>query len=327
MTSKRILVIHTGGTIGMVRGPDGFAPGAGVVEEEIARLLAGPHAGLSIELHRLDPLIDSANATPEDWNRIAAAIEAHHDRYDGVLITHGTDTLAFCAAALTFALEGLARPVVLTGAMLPLTEPGSDGPRNLSDALATAASAEAGVMVQFAGRLLHGARIRKTHSHFFDAFAAEPTDAPPLRSGDALLRHAYTCPEVTVLPVAPGGSGRVLQHAVETCDGLVLRCFGSGTVPNTAQIETALRTAEARGVPIVAVSQCPEGGMALGTYAAGAVLVRHGVVDGRDMTMEAAYAKLILALGRGSDLTAMRAFLAAPLCGEFRTAARSDRGA
>ncbi|UXX81955.1 asparaginase [Roseovarius pelagicus] len=317
MTSRRILLIHTGGTIGMVRTDHGFAPQDGVVEDEIARLLAGPHAGLSIKMVRLDPLIDSANATPSDWNRIATAIADHHAKYDGFLVTHGTDTLAFCAAALTFALEGLERPVILTGAMLPLTEPGSDGQRNLSDALSALDHTAPGVHVQFAGRLMHGARLRKTHSHSFDAFAAEPTNAPPLRIGPTLVQHNYPGAQVAVLPVAPGGAGAVLEYAAQQCDGIVLRCFGSGTVPNTQEMQNALRTAETRAIPIIAVSQCPEGGIALGTYAAGAILSRHGVVDGHDMTVEAAYAKLLLALAQERNLAGQRTFLATPLCGEF----------
>lgn len=320
MSSKRILLIHTGGTIGMTRTDHGFAPRDGVVEDEMARLLAGAHAGLSLKLLRLDPLIDSANATPRDWNRITAAIAEQHEKYDGFLITHGTDTLAYCAAALTFALEGLNKPVILTGSMLPLTEPGSDGHRNLDDALTALGTAAPGVQVQFAGRLMHGARLRKTHSHSFDAFAAEPTNAPPLRPGAALIRHEYPCRDCAVLPVAPGGSGTVLSHAAAQCDGIVLRCFGSGTVPNTPAMEQALRTAMDRAIPIIAVSQCPEGGIALGIYAAGAILSRHGVVDGHDMTVEAAYAKLLLALGQGGDITAQRAFLATPLCGEVSAA-------
>lgn len=316
---SRILLVHTGGTIGMIRTVDGFAPARGVVEREVARLTGSDDGAPYVEIVALEPLIDSANATPEDWNRIAKVIEARYEEFDGILVTHGTDTLAYTAAALCLALEGLNRPVILTGAMLPLGERGSDGTRNLSEALAAVSSADAGVWVQFAGRLLHGGRIRKTHSHFFDAFAAEPTDMPPRRAGtDGLVRHVYSRPDVAVLPVVPGGAGNLLLHAAQVCDGMVLRCFGSGTIPNTPYTEEALRAAEARGIPVLAVSQCPEGGIALGTYAAGAILVRHKAVDGRDMTVEAAYVKMILALGQGGGLEDARRFLATPLCGELR---------
>ncbi len=318
MAEKHILLIHTGGTIGMIRSGDGFTPARGVVEDEVARLLGGEHAGLSVEIVALEPLIDSANATPQDWNRIAETIVAGYDTADGFVVTHGTDTLAFTAAALTLALEGLEKPVILTGSMLPLSEPDNDGQRNLSDALFTVVTAAPGVWVQFAGRVLHGGRIRKTHSHSFDAFAEVPSDVPPRRSGGVgLVRHVFRTPDVAVLPVVPGGAGNLLLHAARSCDGIVLRCFGSGTIPNTPHTEEALRRADARGIPVLAVSQCPEGGIALGTYAAGAILTRHNAVDGRDMTMEAGYAKMILALSPGGDVATYRQFLSEPLCGEL----------
>ena len=318
MSETRILLIHTGGTIGMVRSGDGFAPKTGVVEDEVARLLRSDLVGLQVEIFRLDPLIDSANATPQDWNRITQAIEARHDDFDGFVVTHGTDTLAYTAAALTQSLENLGKPVILTGSMLPLSEPDNDGQRNLSDALLAIATAAPGVRVQFAGRLLHGARIRKTHSHSFDAFDAVPTGMAPLRSGhNGLTRHVYGTPDIAVLPVVPGGAGNVLKYAAQQCDGIVLRCFGSGTIPNTANTEEALRIAYARGIPVLAVSQCPEGGIALGTYAAGAILTRYHAVDGRDMTMEAGYVKMVLALSQSSDISTLRRFLSVPLCGEI----------
>lgn len=318
MTKPQILLIHTGGTIGMVRSGDGFAPQRGVVEGEVERLTRAGVVTAAVTIAPLEPLIDSANATPEDWNRITDTIMTHYADFDGFVVTHGTDTLAHSAAALTMALEGIAKPIVLTGAMLPLSVPENDGTRNLSDAFTTAQSAAPGVWVQFAGRVLHGGRLRKTHSTSYDAFAAVAADAPPLRTGaDGPVRHVYGRPDVAILPVAPGGAGNMLCHAAETCDGIVLRCFGSGTVPNTPRMRAALEKAEARGIPVLAVSQCPEGGMALGTYAAGAILTRHKAVDGRDMTMEAAYVKMILALSAGRDITALRGFLAAPLCGEL----------
>lgn len=318
MEKKRILLIHTGGTIGMARSGEGFAPAQGVVEVEIDRLLRGEQAGLRVDIAALEPLIDSANATPRDWNRIAETIANGYAEADGFVVTHGTDTLAFTAAALTMALEGLGKPVILTGAMLPLTERGSDGRRNLSDAMTAALTAPPGVWVQFAGRLLHGGRIRKTHSHAFDAFADVPSDAPPLRRGDrGLVRHVFGMPDIAVLPVVPGGAGNLILHAAQICDGLVLRCFGSGTLPNTPHTEEALRLAADRAIPVLAVSQCPEGGIALGTYAAGAILTRYNAVDGRDMTMEAGYAKMILTLSESGDVTKRRKFLSEPLCGEL----------
>ena len=317
MSPMRILLIHTGGTIGMVRSDDGFRPEVGVVEEEAARLCREVFQSTSITVQRLEPLIDSANATPQDWNRITETISAKYADFDGFLVTHGTDTLTYTAAALTMALQGLAKPVVMTGSMLPLTEPDNDGHRNLHDAITAVQTARPGVWVQFAGRLLHGGRIRKTHSDTFDAFAAVPSEAPPLHRGDMFQRHAFAPCEVAILPVAPGASSAVLSYAAAQCDGIVLRCFGSGTVPNTPDLMAALQNCARRNVPVIAVSQCAEGRIALGTYAAGAILKQNDVGDGRDMTMEAAYVKMVLALGRGGDVDEMRRFLTTPLAGEL----------
>ena len=308
----KTLLVHTGGTIGMIATETGFAPAEGVVEDFLAA-----HAPDTVDLCLLSPLIDSANATPADWDRIAKTIADHYAAYDAFLVTHGTDTLAYTAAALCFALEGLDKPVILTGAMLPLSVEGSDGGQNLLDALDATRTAPAGVWVQFAGRLLHGARVRKSHSRAFDAFAANPTGIAPRRAGPVLARHSTGAAKIAFLSVAPGVPTDLFQHAAETCDGLVLRCYGSGTVPGTPGLATALTTAQRRNIQILAVSQCPEGGMALGTYAAAAILRDHDVIDGRDMTVEAAYAKLSYVLAESPNPATRRALLERAFCGEF----------
>ena len=312
----RILAINTGGTIGMVRTERGFAPAKGVVAQALHALAPASNSGLAVEALDFDPLIDSADATPEDWNRIARAIAAGHDLYDGFLVVHGTDSMAYSAAALCFALEGLAKPVVLTGAMLALPEDGSDGTRNLADALAALQSAPPGVWLQFAGQLLHGTRLRKIHSTAFEAFTASPWDAPPLHAGPVFRRHEFRLRDIAVLSTTPGMSPVLLHQAAKHCDAILLRCYGSGTVPNTAALREALLTARKRSIPVLGVSQCAEGGVAFGTYAAGNLLIEAGVIDGGDMTAEAAYAKLMLALS-SADATGL---LQSILAGERRAA-------
>ena len=199
----KILVLHAGGTIGMVRTGDGFAPSAGLVEAELQRL-GSERASISThDLVTLVPSIDSANASPADWNRIAGAIAADYEGYDAFVVIHGTDTLAFTSAALCFALEGLGKAVILTGAMVPLSEPNSDGPANLAGALDAARSAKPGVWVQFAGKLMHGARVRKAHSSALDAFVAGTGAAPPCRTGGRLKSHRYGNASAAILSVAP----------------------------------------------------------------------------------------------------------------------------
>jgi L-asparaginase len=303
----KILMIHTGGTIGMVATAAGFAPAEGVIEQALADLGAA-----NVTLLPLRPLIDSAQATPKDWNRIASAIHDSRD-YDAFIVTHGTDTLAFTAAALCFALRGLTRPVILTGAMRPLTVENSDGLQNLTDALAACHTAKPGVWVQFAGQLLHGARIRKAHSHAMAAFSASPNPIPPRQNGNGLT--PYKPAEIAILTMAPGQSEAFLTHALTTLDAIVLRVFGAGTIPETPALRAGLLAAKARQCPIIAISQSPEGGVALGTYATGNLMLEFGVIDGCDMTPEAAYCKLahVLSLPMYERQAALKTCLA----GEF----------
>lgn len=311
-----ILLIHAGGTIGMVRSGRGFAPKPGLLEKALQTLRDMGELRAEVDVQSLSPLIDSANASPADWSRIAVAVAAGLDKYEGVVVTHGTDTMAYTAAALCFALEGLRRPVVLTGAMLPLTVAGSDGLRNLADALDAAQLAPAGVWLQFAGRRMHGARVRKSHASNPAAFEAVEDPTPPRLPGKSLVVHPFGAPEVAVLSMAPGVSQKVIHAALGQCDGIVLRCYGSGTVPKSRALSEGLIAARDRGAPVIAVSQCPEGSIALGTYAAGAILVDAGVIDGRDMTVEAAYVKLRHVLAYSDDPAVRHARLGQLLCGE-----------
>jgi len=311
-----IALIHTGGTIGMAQTDNGFAPAEGVIESEVAALNHRQALADTVDIQTLSPLIDSASATPHDWTRIARTIACNYADYDGFVVTHGTDTLAYTAAALCFALEGLSKPVILTGSMLPLTVAGNDGHRNLKEALWSASKASCGVWVQFAGRLLHGARVRKTHSTAFDAFSAGESDAAPFNAARRFRLCGFGDWNVAILSVSPGNPTGLFEYAMTNCDGVVLRCFGSGTAPDKSDLYSALRIARARDMPVVGVSQCPEGGMAMGSYAAGAVLRDNGVLDGRDITVEAAYAKLHHTLEFCSG-SARHARLVTPVCGEF----------
>lgn len=288
----------------MAQTPDGFAPKAGVLEECVARIGGA-------KVRALDPLIDSSAATPVEWNRIADAV-AQAGAYDRIVIVHGTDTMAYTAAALTFALQGLDRPVILTGSMLPLTVPGNDGEQNMHDALAAAQTARPGVWLSFAGRLLHGARVRKVNSQAFSAFDASDATVPPKRLGP-LNTHPFTPHDLAVLTVTPGMNAGLLTHVATTSDAIILRCFGSGTLPDTPDIRAALANAATRSIPVIAISQCGEGGVSFGTYAAGSALVDHGVIDGKGMTAEAAYVKTMLALGTPNPTE----FIRMPLAGEM----------
>ncbi|MGH1356721.1 MAG: asparaginase, partial [Thalassovita sp.] len=249
----RILLIHTGGTIGMAQTADGFAPQKGVVEQAVDQIVSSGAVQAEVEILTFDQLIDSAQLTPTDWLRIARHVHERHEQFDAFVVTHGTDTLAYSAAALCLALPGLQRPVIVTGAMLPLTVEGSDGWRNLTDALQAATSAPAGVWVQFAGNLLHGGRVRKSHSSALDAFEAEASEIAPVIPALQPSLNAVTQHNVGVFSVTPGVCQDLLDLAVERCDGVLLRCYGSGTAPDTPQMRAALKRARDRQIPVVAV--------------------------------------------------------------------------
>ncbi len=294
----------------MRAGAAGLAPAAGVLQDGLNTLVRSGAVQGAVQIVELDPLIDSAHARFADWNRIAAVIATRQREYDGFVITHGTDTLAYTAAALSFCLIGLMRPVVVTGSMLPFGADGSDAARNLADALQAAKSAAAGVWVQFAGQLLHGAKAYKASSQALNAFAAAPCAMPARRPG-ALAHLPYGATEIAVLSMAPNTSSRAIAAALDACDGAVIRVFGTGTMPSDPALDAALMAASARGVLMIAVSQSLIGGVKLGTYAAGGTLLRAGVADGGQITEAAAYAKLAHALTHGG-----RNVLAADLCGE-----------
>lgn len=312
----RLCVIHTGGTIGSVATPTGFAPKAGLVEDTLARLVAAGQVQGGYDMVVADPLIDSSQATVADWNWIAGEIAARHASHDGFVVIHGTDSLAYCGAALTLALEGLTKPVIVTGSMVPLSVPDNDGESNLIGAMAAACSAAAGVWVQFAGQLLPGTRVQKVHSVAHDAFGADRRNVEPRIAAEAFRHHPYAEKAIAVITLTPGIQAAMLGEMCNRADGVILRCFGSGNVPGDAAFRTFLRDLAARNVPVLAISQCAAGGMVMGTYSAGAALAEARAMDGKDLTLEAGYAKLMMGLSRfaGADL---RVFVETPICGEI----------
>ena len=279
-----LLLIHTGGTIGMGPGPQGLTPQPGLVEAAVA---AGLPPGVGLVTHLFAPLRDSADIGPADWNAMLDAMEAHPGL--PVIVTHGTDTMAFTGAALSRALIGTARRVVLCGAMQPLGQ-GGDAERNLDLALAAAHAPGAGVDLAFDGRLMAAAGLVKHDSHGRDAFRSHPQEVapPPVRRRfDPGLRLA-------VLTLSPGLPGEALAAMLAALDGAVLRVFGAGTVMADPAVLAALRDAVAAGKRLRAVSQCEAGGLAPGAYAAGAALWQAGVENGGHETPEAALIRLWL---------------------------------
>ena len=310
----RLLLIHTGGTISMVPGPKGFEPRAGVAEQLARTIVEEDLPEVALEIHAFDPLIDSASIGPGHWNRLVALIEESQPAHDGVVITHGTDTLAYTSAALSFALQGLDCSVVVTGAMRPITSEGSDAIDNLRSALKAAATGTPGVRVQFAGRLMAGDRVVKASSVALDAFReipqATPAAASPLPDGSA---RRFAEARIAILSLSPGLTAEALEAMLAPLDGAVLRCYGSGTVPADPRIRAVLHDRIAQGLTVLAVSQCEHGGVRPGEYAAAAALRETGIIDGAALTAEAAYAKLALMLSEAKE-TPLRELAGAARC-------------
>lgn len=322
---KNLLVLYTGGTIGMLETAEGLAPAGGFdarMREHLAQLTDAPQVHWTLQ--EMNPLLDSANMQQHNWlamrDAIVAAVDAGHD---GVLVLHGTDSLAYSAAALSFLLLGLPVPVLLTGSMLPAGAPGSDAWGNLCGALRQVEQGlEAGVQLYFHGQLLHGCRASKLRSEAFDAFAALPRHHEGERAAERPAALGYRQQRqpvnLAVMPVYPGLQAGHLKALLDSgVQGLLLECYGSGTGPSDdlALLEV-LRAARQRGVLLAAISQCPEGSVVFDTYAAGNRLRAAGLVSAGGMTREAALGKMFALLGAGLEVDAAEQWFALDLCGE-----------
>jgi L-asparaginase len=279
----KLLLIHTGGTIGMAETPEGLAPRKGLVEEAIAKRLP---QGTELITDVFDPLLDSADVGPAHWNRMLATIRSHPEA--SVIITHGTDTMAFTGAALSQALAGEVRRVILCGSMLPLGQDG-DAEGNLDLAISAATAAEPGVLLAFAGKLLAADGLVKHHSHEADAFRSQPQARP-----NTPQRRTFEDRKLAILMLSPGIPAEAVKAMLSTLDGAVLRIFGAGTAMNDTALLTVLAEAVESGKRLRAVSQCEAGGLSPGAYAAGAGLWSTGIENGGMETPEAALIHLWL---------------------------------
>jgi L-asparaginase len=334
--SPRIHITYTGGTFGMVPGAGGLQPGRGLLAALQAQLPPPGHGGMPHwELHEYEQPIDSAAARPGDWHAIARDIAARYDAFDGFVVIHGTDTMAYTASALSFALLGLRKPVIVTGAQIPLGQPRSDAPGNLLGALLIAASHPLPeVCLYFNGRLLRGNRASKVSASAFDAFDS-PNFEPlgrvgidicidrqrclPMPEREAFRIAPPTDRELALLRVHPGLSTAQLQRLLAPpVAGLLLQTYGAGNAPaGLPGFVDTLAAASADGIVVVSVSQCPHGRIDQAAYASGSALAAAGVVAGHDMTLEAALTKLHHLLSLGLDADEVRSRLGEPCCGEL----------
>ncbi|XZG71391.1 asparaginase [Chitinibacteraceae bacterium HSL-7] len=304
---QRILVLYTGGTLGMKKGKAGWAPAPGALTDELITRWS------DVDVVELDPLLDSSSMGPSDWRALAERIQPAATRYRGVVVLHGTDTLAYTAAALAYQLGGLGAPVVLTAAMRSWFADGeSDARAHIEQAIALAGAGQPGVFVAFGGRAYLGTRVRKLDASGMDAFASP--NAPAVAHWQDGSWH-FDCPEVpsttgpvslldpakrvVALQLAPGATVAWLAqqlHALDT-DGCVLVALGAGNLPDHAALNDAVKALCAR-MPVVIATPCWRGEVELGSYAASAALVAAGALSAGDMTPEAALVKLQWLLSR-----------------------------
>lgn len=336
LTKRRVLILHTGGTIGMVPTAEGYAPKPGVMARALAKLCQEHPLQLpQIDLIESDPLLDSTDLSTADWVSLASQLVEALPRYDGVVILHGTDTMAYTASALSFMLQGLAKPVILTGAQIPLCRLRSDGRENLLTAVCLAATSQIPeVCLYFGGRLLRGNRSTKISADQLRAFDS-PNYPVLAESGiDLTLYRARCLPapahstlqllpfqpqRIGILKVFPGIQFSLFENLPEQgLNGLILEAFGAGNIPlGEGGFRHLLESCASRNIPTVVLTQCLQGRARLGEYATSAGLTRLGAINGGDLTVEAAVTKLTHLLSQGLTGRALHEAMVTPLCGEL----------
>ena len=310
LPKKKILLLTTGGTIASLPGGDGLEPHRSeVMEREINQLRT--YYDITVD----DVMcLDSSNIRPEEWQLIARRIFQERSGYDGIVVSHGTDTMAYTASAVTFMLPNIDLPVVFTGSQLPLTDMLSDGPDNLRTAFAMAASGHPGVFLAFDRKVMLGCRAVKVRASGFSAFesvnaryAAQVSNRGlvvdsrvlPVSRGEPALRPEISR-DVFLLKLTPGLNPAVFEMlAAMGYRGIVIEAFGLGGVNVLHRGLRGIRRAVEDGISVVVTTQCLYDSANLEVYQVGSKLLELGVIQGRDMTSEAAMTKLMWAIGQG----------------------------
>ena len=325
---KHILLLTTGGTIASVEGGEGLEPHrSGIMEQQIDELRA--YYDITV---RDIMCLDSSNIQPEQWQQIAEVVFASRNDFDGIVVSHGTDTMAYTASAVTFMLPGIHLPVVFTGSQLPLLDVLSDGPGNLRTAFAMAASGYPGVFLAFDRKVMRGCRAVKVRASGFSAFesvnaryVAQVTNRG-LEVDESIVPTSDIAPQlltqiskdVFLLKLTPGLSPDIFDTLTSMgYRGIVVEAFGLGGINVLGSGLEGIRRAVEKGVSVVVTTQCLYDSSDLRVYQVGNKLLELGVIQGRDMTSEAAMTKLMWALGQGVSAKDMPALFAKSLAGEI----------
>jgi L-asparaginase len=337
---SKILIVYTGGTFGMAHDKDGV-----LIPFDFASILEHLPTlrtmSLELTVVSFENPIDSSNINPEHWQLLAKIIFDHYKNHDGFVILHGTDTMAYTASALSFMLEGLSKPVILTGAQLPISEPRSDARENLITALEIASARLNGkavvpeVCIYFDYELLRGNRSKKVESMQFDAF--DSGNYPPLAkagvkidynrsvirevdsSANLKIRSNFDF-NISIIKLFPGISQTVIESVLKTSGlkAVILETYGSGNAPTVPWLINTLKNAIDKGIIVLNISQCPGGMVLQGRYETSKDLLKIGVVSGADMTTEAAVTKLMLLLGQ-SGIENVKQLIGTDVAGELST--------
>lgn len=332
---KKILIINTGGTISSVKTAHGYEPRQGYIKSALQQIPSLSHSEMPhYEIKEYQPLLDSSNMTVHEWNRIATDIADQYEHYDGFVVFHGTDTMAYTASALSFMLEHLQKPVILTGSQIPLSEVRNDAMENVITSLWLCAHQPLReVCIYFNQHLLRGNRSQKISAQRFAAF--DTPNFPHLADigiGIELQKELLLPPTdkpfelQTIRPqfianfrLFPGFATDVLAYILQQpIKGLVLETYGAGNAQNNdPRFLQILENACQRGVVIVNCSQCQHGGVEMSQYATGFTLKKAGLISGHDMTPEAAHCKLLYLFSKNFSAAEVKWRMETNLCGEL----------
>ena len=341
MQSKpTILLIYTGGTIGMVKDFETGVLKAFNFKKLLQKIPELKQLDCNIETVSFETPIDSSNMDPSKWVKIASIIEKRYEDFDGFVILHGSDTMSYSASALSFMLEGLNKPVVFTGSQLPIGDLRTDAKENLITAIQIASlrhksqSSVREVCLYFEYKLYRGNRTTKISAEHFNAFTSP--NYPPLAEsgvhlklnkelllkieGNQQLKVNYNLDDnVAVIKIFPGINERVLSSMLNIpgLKGVVLETYGSGNAPTEDYFISILKNAIEKGLHIVNVTQCSGGSVNMGHYETSTQLKEIGIISGADITTEAAITKLMYLLGKSISRTEFKAIFEASVCGEL----------